>query len=204
MISIHKATRCLVVLVLAVGLFVGCASTAYINVDYQLPLVADSLKGRKVFLEYSDTRASKTFLSPTAQAQFAYFTGIFSLTLNEDGRKNLVGSFDAASLFKEALKRRLNSQGVEVVLQPDENQPVLEIILKDFFLDLKDRKWIARISFETRLVGKSGRTAAQTVAGSAERLKTIGRGDAEKVLSEIFTDAVNDIKILELFEKAGL
>jgi len=191
-------------LTLSLGLLAGCASTSYINVNYQLPTAPSKLTSQKVFLDYRDARAEKAFLSPSAHAEFKFFTGIFSLTLTGAQQDNLVGSFDAASLFKEAFKRRLNAIGVEVAAERADNQPVMEIILKDFFLDLKDRKWMARINFETQLSREPGRVASQTVAAAAERLKTIGRNEAEKVLGEIFTDAVNDVKISELFQKAGM
>jgi len=192
------------VLALALGLLSGCASTAYINVNYQLPAAPDRLKNQKVFLDYKDARAEKPFLSPAALAEFKYFTGIFSLTLTGPQQDHLVGSFDAASLFKEAFKRRLNGIGVEVASERTGSQPVMEIILNDFFLDLKERKWMARINFETRLTREPGRMAAQTVSAAAERFKTVGRREAEIVLGEIFTDAVNDVKISELFQKVGL
>ena len=202
--SLQTVAKLLGVLIFSLGLLTGCASTTYINVDYQLPTAPDKLQGQKVFLEYRDARVEKAFLSPTAQEEFKHFTGIFSLTLTGGQKDNLLGSFDAASLFKEAFKRRLGSMGVEVATARADNQPVLEIVLKDFFLDLKDRKWKARIDFETQLTGAPGRVATQTVSGAAERLKTVGRGEAETVLGEIFTDAVNDVKISELFQKVGL
>ena len=202
--SIQIVVKFISILTLSVGLLAGCASTSYINVNYQLPTAPSKLTGQKVFLDYKDARAEKAFLSPSAHAEFKYFTGIFSLTLTGAQQDNLVGSFDAASLFKEAFKRRLKAIGVEVSSVQAANQPVMEIILKDFFLDLKDRKWMARINFETHLTREPGRVATQTVAGAAERLKIVGRSEAEKVLGEIFTDAVNDVKISELFQKAGM
>ena len=202
--SIQIVVKFIGVLTLSMGLLAGCTSRTYINVNYQLPTAPNKLTGQKVFLDYKDDRAEKAFLSPSAQAEFKYFTGIFSLTLTGSQQDNLVGSFDAASLFKETFKRRLNDIGVEVTSIRAVNQPVMEIVLKDFFLDLKDRKWMARINFETRLTREPGRVATQTIAGAAERLKTVGRSEAEKVLGEIFTDAVNDVKISELFQKAGM
>lgn len=202
--SLQKFMKPIGVLTLCLGMLAGCASTTYINVNYSLPAAADKLAGQKVFLDYKDARAKKAFLSPSAQAEFKFFTGIFSLTLTGYQQDNLVGSFEAASLFKEAFKRRLAAMGVETTTARADNQPVMEIILQDFFLDLKDRKWMARINFETRLTAEPGRTATQTVSGAAERLKTVGRSEAEKVLGEIFTDAVNNVKISELFQKVGL
>jgi len=202
--SFQKVVKYMGVLAFWVGLLAGCTSATYINVNYQLPAAPDKLTGQKVFLEYKDSRTEKVFLSPSAQAEFKYFTGIFSLTLTGGQQENLLGSFDAASLFKEAFKRRLNTMGIQAASARADKQPVMEIVLKDFFLDLKDRKWMARISFDAQLTAEPGRVATQTVSGAAERLKTVGRGEAEKVLGEIFTDAVNDVKISELFQKVGL
>ena len=201
---LQMVVKFMVVLAFSAGILAGCASTSYININYQLPAAPGMLRGQSVFLDYKDARAEKAFLSPSAHAEFEYFTDIFSLTLTGPQPDNLVGSFDAASLFKEAFKRRLNAMGVQVASVQTDNQPVMEIILKDFFLDLKDRKWMARINFITQLTREPGHVATQTVSGAAERLKTIGRGDAEKVLGEIFTDAVNDVKIPDLFKKVGL
>ena len=202
--SIQKVVQFIGFLSLSVVLLAGCASTSYINVNYQLPTASGQLIGQKVFLDYKDARAEKAFLSPSAHAEFKDFTDIFSLTLTGSQPDNLVGSFNAASLFKEAFKRRLNAMGVEVAPVRTDNLPVMEIILNDFFLDLKDRTWMARINFKTELTREPGRVATQTVAGSAERYKTVGLSEAEKVLGEIFTDAVNDVKIPELFQKVGL
>lgn len=201
---LSTAAQGICIFLLSLGLLAACGSTTYINVNYRLPSAPEKITGQTVFLDYKDDRVDRAFLSPAAREEFKYFTGIFSLTLTGNQPDNLLGSFDAASLFKEAFRRRLQTIGVETASVRSENQLLMEIVLKDFFLDLKERKWSARINFETRLTNEPGHTAAQTVAASAERLKTIGRGEAEKVLGEIFTDSVNDVNIVELFQKLGL
>jgi hypothetical protein len=42
------------------------------------------------------------------------------------------------------------------------------------------------------------------VTGSAERLKVMGRGGAEKVIGEIFTEMINRLNIERLFAQAKL
>jgi len=185
-----------------IGLWLtACATTSYINVTYQPPAASEGLTNQAVFLKFKDIRSDKVFLSKAAQKEFKYFTGIFSLTIAEEKKDNLIGSFEVEPLFQEALKRRLHALGITMAPTPAENQPIMEISLKEFLLDLKDRKWIARINFETRLIKDQNRIATEAVSAAAERLKTVGRGDAEKVLGEIFTDAINKIDVAGLFKK---
>jgi hypothetical protein len=47
-------------------------------------------------------------------------------------------------------------------------------------------------------------TVSETITGNAQRLKTIGSGGAEKVISELVTDMANKLDIAELFRRAGL
>jgi hypothetical protein len=192
------------ILLLIGWLMTACASTSYINVAYQLPAASVKLTNKAVFLDVKDMRTDKTFLSDTAQKEFKHFTGIFSLTLVGGLKDNMLGSFDVDTLFKEAFKRRLSAMEIQTAASQTANQPLMEIVLKEFFLDFKGRKWNARISFETRLVKDKGHVATQTVSAAAERLKTVGRGDAEKVLGEIFTDALNKVDISDLFQKLSL
>jgi uncharacterized lipoprotein YajG len=191
-------------LISSIGLLVGaCSTTSYIRVNYQLPSASKGLTSSTVFLEFKDMRTEKAFLTKAAQKEFKHFTGIFSLTLAGEKSNNL-GGHDANSLFKEAFKRRLNAMGIEVTLAQGKNQPVMEIALKEFLLDLKGRKWIARINFETRLIKDKDHIATETVNAAGERFKSVGRGAAEKLLGEIFTDSLNKINIHKLFQKVAL
>lgn len=191
-------------LALSLGMLSACASSPYISIDYRLPAVSQKLAHRTVFLEYKDERTPKAFLSPSAQAQFKNFSGIFSLILTEPQSEHLVGGFEAGPLFKEAVKRRLSALGIEAASAAAPRQGVMEIALKEFFLNLEARRWKARIEFVASLTAPDGRTASQTVSGEAERFKSLGHREAEEVLSDIFTDAVNQINIVELFQKVGL
>jgi len=184
-------------------LVVACATKSYINVIYRLPLSSYDLKGKKVFLEIKDVRSVKTIFSEKAKTKFKNFTGLFMFSLSEGGKKNfIVGAFDLPSLFKEAFSRRLENMGIEVLTEPKKTDPVIEIVMQNFLLDLVDRKWVAEISYEARLIKDNKLLATETISGNAERFKVFSQGDAEKVLGEIFTTVVNRLDFRKLFQQA--
>lgn len=183
----------------------SCSKPSYINVTYRPPAPSEALKGKTVFLTMKDIRSSDVIFGKKAQKEFEYFTGIFSLSLAV-GRKDsiLVGPFDITSLFKESFKRRIQNAGVEVVTEQTGGEPVIEIALKRFFLELAGRTWETNIGYEARLIKDEEVLATQVISAKAERVKLIGRGAAEKVIGEIFTDSVNKLDVYKLFLQAKL
>jgi len=187
-----------------IGIMVGaCAKKSYINIDYRLPVVSDDLKGKSVFLDCQDARASKSIFSKKAEDKFKHFTGLFSLSVQEGEKPFVAGAFDLTSLFKEAFSRRLQHMGIEVITQQDKMTPVIEIIIKKFRLDLVDRNWVAGITYDARLLKDNKLLLTETITGDAERVKVLGHGDAEKVLGEIFTEIVNQLDISKLLDHAA-
>lgn len=193
-------------LVMLIGIWVvTCATKSYINVNYRLPLSSHDLKGMKIFLELKDIRPVKTIFSERAKTKFKNFTGLFLFSLPNRGKKNfVVGAFDLPSLFKTAFSRRLENMEIEVLTEPEKTEPVIEIDLQNFLLDLVDRKWVAEISYEVRLIKDNKLLARETISGNAERLKMLSQSDAEKVLGEIFTDVVNKVDFRKLLQQADL
>lgn len=194
------------VILLIIGMLLGaCSSGSYINVRYQLPPTSDQLKNRTVSIGFKDMRPDKTFLSESAQKDFKNFSGLFSLYIAQENQEDkLIGGYNVEDLFKRALKKRLESMGVKIASQGTKGLPVLEITLKNFFLDYKSRKWITTISYQARLAGDKSRSANETVSVTGERMKIIGRGSAEEYLGEIFTDSLNKLDLEKLFKQAGV
>lgn len=193
----------LLVYIWVIGAVVGaCASKSYIDVNYRLPVASDDLKGKRVFLECRDIRSDKTIFGQNAQAEFKHFTGLFALSVDQGKKPFVAGAFDLPSLFKEAFKRRLENSGLDVIKQPEKTTPVLEIVIREFRLDLVDRKWVAGIKYEARLLKGDLLLVTTTISGDAERLKVIGQRDAEKVLGEIFTEIVNQLNLRKLLDRA--
>lgn len=193
-------------LVMLIGVLVlACATKSYINVNYQLPLSSYDLKGKKIFLEIKDMRSDIPIFGEKAKTKFKHFTGLFLFSLSEGEKKNyVVGAFDPPSLFKTAFSRRLENMGIEILTEPEITEPVIEIDLQKFFLDLVDRKWVAQISYEARLIKDNKLLARETISGDAERYKLLSQGDVEKVLGEIFTALVNKLDFQKLFQQAEL
>jgi hypothetical protein len=64
-----------------------------------------------------------------------------------------------------------------------------------------DRKWVLRMSYQAGLTRQTGVVAEESVNGSAERVKVMGKTDAEKILGELVTDMVNKLDVATLFQK---
>jgi hypothetical protein len=77
-------------------------------------------------------------------------------------------------------------------------------VLKEFKLDFGDRKWSSRMAYDAMLMRDGSVLSSQTVNGSAERIKIMGQTEAEKLLSELLTDTVNEMNVAALFRQAGL
>ncbi len=193
-------------LVMLIGVLgAACATKSYINVNYRLPLSSYDLKGKKVFLEIKDMRSDKAVFGKKAKTKFKDFTGLFLFSLSKKGEKNyVVGAFDLTSLFEAAFSRRLENMGIEILTEQKETEPVIEIDLQNFLLDLADRKWVAEISYEARFIKENRLLARETISGSAKRYTLLSQGDVEKVLGEIFTDLVNNLDFRKLFQQAEL
>jgi len=181
----------------------ACATRSYIDVTYRLPAAAGDLKGKRVYLDFKDIRPAKTIFGEKAKAEFKNFTGLFALSVDQGEKPFVVGAFDLPALFKEAFSRRLQNLGIDVITQQDQKTPVIEIVLKNFQLDIVDRKWVASIMYEARCLKEDQLLAAQTISGDAERIKAFSQSDAEKALGEIFSDSINRLNVRKLLEQAA-
>jgi hypothetical protein len=205
--GLHKTNACfrmaLPLLVLTVCF--ACAKKSYIDVDYRLPPEAGLLTGRTVFIETRDLRSDREIFNPRAKADFEDFTGLFSLSVDTpEDQPAIVGAYPLPKLFEAAIKRRLQKLGVTVADQRSANVPIFQIKIKQFRINLIGQKWQADISYEASLSQDAQLVARETVTGSAERLRVLGSGGAEKVVSGIFTEMINRLNIERLFQQAKL
>jgi ABC-type uncharacterized transport system auxiliary subunit len=183
----------------------GCAGRAYLMVDYRLPPATDQLKGQVVRLNVTDVREDRYIFTPRAQIEFRDFKERYSLSwVKEDQSRVLAGEYDLRQLFAEAFTKRLERMGIEIAPASQTRVPEFEVVLKTFKIDLKDHKWTADVSYDVNLSSDNQWIAHEKVTGTAERVKVIGRKGADTVISEIFTDILNRVDILKLFEQAKL
>jgi hypothetical protein len=192
------------ILALTLALFAGaCAPKPFLKVQYQLPSPSSTLEGRKVTLAVSDLRAKKTLLSENARMSLKNFNGTFSLVvLREDGSGNLIGVYDLVSLLSEVFQRRLENEGIQVAAVADNALAELKIEISNFQLDFAERKWIVRMNYRASLFDRGTLLSQESVSGEAERLKVMGKSDAEKILSELLSDIVNKLNLVSLFQEA--
>jgi uncharacterized lipoprotein YajG len=191
-------------LLVVTGCF-ACAKKSYIDVSYRLPSTADTLAGRTVFVETHDLRNDTEIFNKRTNENFQHFTGLFSLTLvTPDDQSKVVGAYPLPKLFEAALTQRLQKLGVRVSAAPSPSVPVFQININQFHINLVGQKWMADISYEVSLTQDTQLVALEVVSGSAERLKVMGSGGAEKVIGEIFTDMINRLDIERLFQQAKL
>lgn len=191
-------------LLIMTGLTGACTSDKpFLIVHYQLPSSSQSLAGRRVSLAVTDIREDKTFLSESARKSLLRFNDTYSLVvLKENGSGNLTGIYDLNALIAEIFRQRLASMGIQVAPSAESADYELQIKLKEFKLDLANRKWVVSMNYQADLVKDGSVRAMETISGSAERLKLMAKNDAEKVLSELLTDMANKLNLTKLFQQA--
>jgi hypothetical protein len=193
------------ILLLVAALCFSCAKKSYIDVDYRLPTTVDTLTGRTVFLETRDLRSDTEIFNDRAKDKFEHFTGLFALSLAmPDDQQKVLGAYSLPMLFETAFKHRLQKLGVEATGEPSPEIPTFQIRINQFRINLVGQKWLADVSYEASLTQDTQLIAREVVTGSAERLKVMGSGGAEKVIGEIFTEMINRLNIERLFAQAKL
>ncbi len=156
-------------------------------------------------MSIQDARAGKDIISEGASEDYRGFTGNISLSVarsNESGFK--MGAFDFDGLMREGFRRRLETNGISVSPTRLPSELELQVMVQTFNLDRIDRNWVATMSYEARLLAGDRVLAKQVVSGSAERAKILGKRDADKAVSEVFSDTVNRLDLEGLFSEAGL
>jgi hypothetical protein len=203
--KVAKAGSTVAIALLLAGVLLSCAKKSYIDVNYRLPTGADTLVGRNVFVETRDLRTDKEIFDSRAQKKFEYFTGLFALSLEQpDEQHKILGAYELPELFETALIQRLQTLGVGIAESSSSEVPVFQIKVNQFRIKLIGQKWLADVSYEASLTQDTRLIAREVVTGSAERMKLMGSGGAEKVIGEIFTDMINRLNIERLFQQAGL
>ena len=182
----------------------ACADTQFLKVHYQPPPKSDTLEDIRVHLSFKDTRRNKAILSEAARKDLTDFSGYFTLVVGPaDSNGTLLGAYDLESLIIEVFKQRLQHSGVKVVEEKDSNVE-MTVRLKEFRLDLKSRKWFFNMSYQLDLTKNGKLIASDKTGGNAERAKTIGARDANKIIGELVTDMINRLDIAALLQNAGL
>jgi hypothetical protein len=189
---------------------VSCATVPELKINYQLPQRSEALQSKRVVVGFEDARASKGLMGRGAKKEYKNFTGNITYSLARDDEPGFRrGAYKVSSLFKDVFKRRLRYLGAEVVTDTEYGDVELRIVLKELLLDLikedlVKKKWTVTMSYEAQLIQNGEVLASQKISGQGERAKIVGKGDADKVMSEVFEDLVNRLDVPRLFQQARL
>jgi len=202
---INKVGKSATSILFILTVMVSCSTIPILKVTYRLPSKSDEWKGKKLFLAFEDIRKDKNIIGKGARADFENFSGNILFFLahgNEPGARR--GAYEVPYLFMEAFRIRLENSGAEVVSEKAGVQLEVVIELKDFLLDLQDGNWVVSMGYNASLVRHGKVLSRQTITGQGERLKLVGRGQADIVVGEIITDTVNRFDLGRLFQQADL
>jgi len=181
-----------------------CASKNYLIVNYQLPTESAELKETRVVLTVKDIRENPTIVTQSAKKALKNFSGNFVLNVAKQNKDyKLQGAFGLSSMIRKIFRHRLENAGVQIVTEENSEDSIVEIVLKEFSLDLQNRKWIIKMNYEANLIKQNRVVAGEKVTGSAERLRVISGKNAEMVIGELVTDMVNRLNLNELLQAAG-
>lgn len=201
MFNLKHPLKTLISVFIYISIF-SCSTIPTLNVTYRIPSGSRELTVQKSFLSFEDARAEKNFIGKGARDSYKHFSGLISFYLVEGEEKgSKIGVCDVPFLFKEAFNQRLEKLGVFVVKERKTDVPVLTIILRNLRLDLIDGKWFFDVTYELKLVRNGKLVAEKTISGEGERLKLIGTDQADILFSELFTDSINKIDLIDFFKK---
>lgn len=199
-----SSTQAIVMALMVVATFVSCAKSPYINVDYRPP---DGhpvmIPAETVAIEAVDLREDTPIFNDEAKNTFKNFSGEFSLLMREsESQQTSLGHHTLPQLFETAFAQRLQRLGVDVIDRPSPETLRFQIGISQFRIGLDGNTWRTDISYKASLLEDGKTVTSETVTGSAKRPKIAGRGGAEKAISEIFTDVINQLDIERLFAEA--
>lgn len=184
---------------LSLGLFVACATLPSMNVTYKTMPKSNILEGREIYFRFIDKRSDKDIIGQGAKRIYKHFSGNINFIVSK-GKKDesLVGVYEAESLFKNALAIYLENMGLRLLPEPKPGIPELAIKLHDFVLDLSGRRWVARIVYEAEFI-QDGSVLIREFRGEGEKYRVSRLTQADQVMSETFTDIINQLDVKRMF-----
>ena len=184
---------------LSLCFFVACATLASLNITYKIIPKSNILEGKEVYYRFIDKRIDKDIIGNGAKKLYKDFSGDINYTLTRGGKdKFLVRIYDVDSLFESTFAIYLKNMGLKLLHEPKAGVPELAIKLYDFVLNLSGRKWTAKITYEAEFI-QDGNVVVKKFKGEGEKFRVSGLTQAHQVMSETFTDTVNQFDVKRLF-----
>ena len=183
---------------------IACATFYDLRVRYQLPEASSTLDGIRMELAFQDDRPAKAILGPGAVPEFKNFTGDITFSIEDaTGAELTRGQYREMEMVREAFKKRIEAEGVTVAAPGETGGLRLTVVVNRLLLDLMDGRWVAQVEFEARLEKDGTLLATQKISGEAERHLLVGRREAHRAVSDIFTESVNRLDFNDLIQQAA-
>lgn len=182
------------------GSITACAQRPYLEVNYQNIAASNQLDGKQVRIQVKDLRTNPAIFTPEAASEFQGFQDQYRLfVISEASQKVSFGDQDLTGLVYQVFSLRLKKMGAEVVAFDRDDVPLLQVLIKNLKIDLRDSRWVTSVSFEGNLSVENRLVARETVSGEAERIKILGNKGADDTFSGIFSEIINRLNIVKLF-----
>jgi len=190
-------------------MFFSCATQPILRIEYELPPKTDVLSGIRVGVEVADQRQDLELLDKSAKHELKNFSKDIAFSVLPGEETLSIAMYDLSTLVKTTLKKQLENMGAYVLDEPGPDDPVLKVILQRFLLTYAERTWYANVKYEAQLVkdepGKGQKVLAREIMdGKGERMKIIGRTEADRVVTDTYTDTMNQLHVEDLFRRAEL
>jgi hypothetical protein len=189
----------------------SCSTVPMLNINYKVPEKTNQLEGKRVLLEIRDSRQDKDIFGEGAKEDFQNASETISLSIAEGNEKGFkIGIFPLTDLMRQVFEERFKSLGISVVADKNKTgeEPGIVIDLKAFKLELTNgtikRTWKASMIYGVEISSKGKVLAATTITGQSEKLKIIGRTEANSLVSDLVTDLVNRLDVQALLKQAGI
>ena len=183
------------------ALFVSCATIPTLDVTYKIMPKSNILEGNEVFFQFVDKRTDKEIIGKGARKLYENYSGNINFILSKEGSgEYLAGIYDIESLFRKAFAFSLENNGLKLLDKSSPDASELIIKLNKFILDLEGRQWIAAISYNAEFI-KNAETVVRKFKGEGQKFRISGLNQSHMVVSEVFTDMINQLDIKSLFAR---
>ena len=190
--------RALVFTVLMLPLFAltACIMAKPMQVTYNVR-TETSLKDYTVYLVVNDRRPNTSLVGPEAQAKELFTElrgGRFDLKVNmPNGSMVAMSNLTTIEAVREAVSRRLQSQGVTSTAHRAAAHLTVEVNIEQMLIDVAENDLVARVTLATEIYRDASSVSKSNAGAVANRMKLIGGTGGATVLSEALSQAVNDL-----------
>ncbi|MDR1922566.1 MAG: hypothetical protein LBS31_12630 [Candidatus Adiutrix sp.] len=178
--------------------FISACGNKAMEVTYNVRPAA-ALKNFTVLLQVSDQRHIKDLVGPAAKAQGLFQElggGRFDLKINmPNGAKITMTGLNVEEAVREAVTRKLQTQGVAVAGQRAQAHLTMEIDIDQMAIDVENGDLTARISLTSRIFRDQTAVSKSQAGAAANRIKLIGGAGGATVLSDALSQAINELDL---------